>query len=206
MFESGQRHFARLRELDPDTILNVAEVTLSEVGQASSSSDQNFLSRVDLLNMMGHCVLVSDYYRFFSLRSWLRNHTREPFAITLSVRDVMNLLNPDYYDDLEGGILEGMGKLFPDDTHILVYPTVIDGSYVSLHDLELGPQNQSLLEHLICNQLLVPCQEVERKNLYISSSEVQNLIRQGKDGWQDYVDERLTPMIEENGMFLDPSA
>lgn len=201
MFQAGRNKFAQLRQIEEESILNITEITISEVGQASGASDRNFLARVDLLSSLGYCVLITDYFRFFSVRSWLRTHTQEPFAITLSVRDVINVLNPKYYDDLEGGILEGMGKLFPGDTHIVVYPTIIDGEYVTLHDVKLDPANQSLLDHLINNQLFVACKEVSRANLYISSQLVQSSILQGSDDWQQHVDPRLVPPIKQYQMF-----
>ena len=201
MFESGTRLFAQLNKLEQEKVLTVTEITMSEVGKASAASDQNFLSRVDLLSTLGHCVLVSDYYRFFRLRNWMRTHNQEPFAITLSVRDVVNLLNPKYYEDLEGGLLEGMGKLFPDDTQVFVYPTIIEGQYTALEDVRLPPNQQSLLDHLIRNRLFIGCKEVDRSNLYINSAEVHQSIKARTDSWKKNVDERLIPMIETREMF-----
>ena len=201
MFTAGKQSFARLRQLPESSILTVAELTMTEVGQESKSSDESFLARVDLLSSLSHCVLVSDYYRFFSLRSWLRTHTKEPFAITLSVRDVKNLLMPGYYEDLEGGLLEGMGKLFPDDTHVFVYPSIVDKQYLSLSEIKLADKQQSLLNYLIDNQLLVDCPEINRENLAISSHVIHEMMREGVDGWQDWIDPRIVKQIESKGMF-----
>lgn len=201
MFESGTHLFAQLNKLDQSKVLTVTEITMSEVGKGSAASDQNFLSRVDLLSTLGHSVLVSDYYRFFRLRNWMRTHNQEPFGITLSVRDVVNLLDPKYYEDLEGGLLEGMGKLFPDDTQVFVYPTIIDGQYTTLEDVRLPSSQQSLLDHLISNRLFIGCQEIDRSNLYINSAEVHQSIKARTDSWKKNVDERLVPMIEMREMF-----
>lgn len=201
MFTSGKSSFANLIQVSEEDILTVAELTMAEVGQESESSDQDFLSRVDLLSSLGHSVLVSDYYRFFSLRSWLRTHTKEPFAITLSVRDIQNLLNPGYYRDLEGGLLEGMGRLFPDNTHVFVYPSIMEGRYVSLKDIHVGEKQESLLNYLTSNQLLVDCPEVNRDNLTISSHNIHQLMSEGKDGWQQWVDPGIVEQIEQKHMF-----
>lgn len=201
MFASGRKSFAKLRDIPESSILTVAELTLAELGNESERSEQDFLSRVDLLSSLGHSVLVSDYYRFFSLRGWLRTHTQQPFAITLSVRDIPNLLEPKYYDDLKGGLLEGMGKLFPDDTHVFVYPSILDGKYVSLSDVHLDKKQESLLNYLIDNQLLVDCPLVNRDNLSISSKVIHQMMQAKQDGWQNWVDSRVVEKIESNYMF-----
>ena len=201
MFNSGKQSFAKLRKIPESSILTVAELTMSELGQESEASDLDFLSRVDLLSSLGHCVLVSDYYRFFSLRSWLRTHTKEPFAITLSVHDIKNLLNPGFYDDLEGGMLEGMGKLFPGDTHVFVYPSIIDDKNVALGDIKVNEKQQALLNYLIDNQLFVDCPEINQDNLQISSRLIHQMMREKQDGWQVWIDPGVVAQIEEKNMF-----
>jgi len=201
MFNAGKQSFANLRHIPSEDILTIAELTTVEVGKESKSSDLDFLARADLLSSLGHCVLVSDYHRFFSLRSWLRTHTKEPFAITLSVRDIKNLLAPKYYTDLEGGMLEAMGKLFPDDTHVFVYPSIIEDNYVTLNDVQLDNRQQSLLNYLIDNRLLVDCPVLNRDNLSISSKVIHEMMQTKQGDWRCWVDPRVVEQIDSKGMF-----
>lgn len=201
MFKVGVEAFANLRNVEQKNIVSLAEITMSELGQQSESSDSDFLARVDLLNSLGHSVLISDYYRFFRLRSWLRKYTHEPLAITLSVLDINQLFDPAFYAGLEGGILEAMGKLFPDNTHVFVYPSEINGELTTLNNVRVEPSQKFLLKYLIDNKLLLDCPALNHENLHISARTTYEMIASGQTGWEDNVDPRVASSIHRNDLF-----
>ena len=132
MKETAINHFLKEDGVEEDNVLVIAEITMNELSGHGSEADSDFLARVDLLNELGFSVLISDYLRFFRLRSWIRRYTPNRIGIVLSVLDFDYLFAEQYYDGLEGGILEAMGKLFADDTGVYVYPTIRDGKLVTL--------------------------------------------------------------------------
>ena len=82
----------------------------------------DIIARVGLLNSLGYSVMVSNYTRYFSLRAYLRQYTRLQIGIVLGMINIKEIFDEDKYQGVEGGILEGFGKLFPDNTHLFVYP------------------------------------------------------------------------------------
>jgi hypothetical protein len=201
MFESGLNTFARNSGVQPESIVSLAEITMTELGGESSDGDAEFLARVDLLNALGHSVLISDYFRYFRLRSWLRRFTSEPLALTLSVLDFHTLFNQAYYEGLEGGILEGMGKLFQDNTQVYVYPSIIDNRIVTLANVEVDSSQRYLLKYLVDNNLLLDCPYISEENLPISARRTAEMIEAGKDRWQENVPESVRDKIVSQNLF-----
>ncbi len=201
MFIAGADAFGQLKTIDSEQVVSLAEITMAELNSETRSSDKDFLARVDLLNAMGYKVLISDYYRLFRLRSWLREYTKEPLGITLSVLDFENLFDPSFYEGLEGGILEAMGKLFPDNTHVFVYPSMVEGTKVTLDNVRVEPTQKFLLKYLVENNLLRECKAINEENLLISARKTYEMIRSNDNKWQDNVIVNVKELIVERSLF-----
>ena len=201
MFAAGADAFGKLKAIDENKVISLAEITMAELDSQTHSSDADFLARVDLLNSQGHSVLISDYFRFFSLRHWLRNYTHEPLGITLSVLDFNYLFDPAFYEGLEGGILEAMGKLFPDNTHVFVYPSKIDGKLVTLANVRVKPSQKYLLKYLVENELLLDCPASNEEHLHVSAHTTYEMIARGEPGWESNVHSDIASLIKERGYF-----
>ena len=201
MQETAVKRFLQEEGVEPDKVLVVAEITMNELVGEDPQSNQDFLARVDLLNELGFSVLISDYLRFFRLRSWMRRYTKNRIGIVLSVRDFNYLFDSEYYDGLEGGILEAMGKLFSDQTYVYVYPSIIDGKLTSLDNVDVDEDQRYLLKHLVHNKAMVSTEIHDVKNLDISPIQVLKKISEGDDSWRDLVPEKTAKSIIEHKLF-----
>lgn len=198
MMNSAVKHFSKEEGVDEDNIIRVAEITMNEIYSQSDEDDADFLARVDLLNQLGFSVLISDYLRFFRLRSWIRRYTQKRIGITLSVLDFDYLFAEKYYDGLEGGILEAFGKLFSDNTNVYVYPTIRDGKLISLENADVGKDLSYLMQHLIHNRAMVSADIVDVHNLDISAREVLKDLRKGRGDWEQKVPSVIAKSIIDN--------
>ncbi len=174
---------------------------MSELVTEETIADSDFLARVDLLSSLGYNVLISDYVRFFRLRSFLRQFTQSPIGIVLSVLDFNYLFDEQYYEGLEGGILEAMGKLFPDNTQVYVYPTKADGELVSLENIRVPDHLRDLLRHLVSNRLMVPSDAYDEAHLHISARRIAGQIPRGRGEWESQLPEVVTRQILERKLF-----
>lgn len=202
----GMAQFSELQAVDANEVLSMAELTTAELITGGAVDDEDFIARVDLLTGRGTVVLVSDYLRFFRLRSWLRQYTSNQIGIVLSVLDFNYLFDPSFYEGLEGGILEAMGKLFPDNTHVYVYPAIIDGQFVDLHSVTVAPEQQLLLDYLIANQQLVAFKRYRIEHLHISARELIKQIPHGDSGWEAGCNPDVVEAIKTRGLFGYPRA
>lgn len=201
MTESGLGQFLRQHNVERDNVVILAEITMSELVTEEHIADSDFLARVDLLSSLGYNVLISDYVRFFRLRSYLRQFTKDPIGIVLSVLDFDYLFNEEYYNGLEGGILEAMGKLFPDNTQIYVYPTKAEGELIDLETIRVADHLKYLFRHLVSNQRMVASDEYNEERLHISARRIAEQIPQGRGDWESQLPEIVTRQILERKLF-----
>ncbi|HSH40836.1 MAG TPA: hypothetical protein VK973_01785 [Arenicellales bacterium] len=201
MTESGLKQFLRHHQVQRENVVVMAEITMSELVTEEHIADSDFLARVDLLSSLGYNVLISDYVRFFRLRSFLRRYTQDPIGIVLSVLDFDYLFNEQYYEGLEGGILEAMGKLFPDNTQVYVYPTRAQGELLSLENIRVPDHLRYLLRHLVSNRLMIASDEYDERHLHISARRIAEEIPQGRGEWEQQLPEIVTRQILERKLF-----
>ncbi|MBD3667432.1 MAG: TonB-dependent receptor, partial [Kangiella sp.] len=97
MTEAAMKQFLEEEGVQRDKVFTVAEITMAELANDAETDDASFLARVDLLNKLGYNVLISDYLRFFRLRSWMRRYTQNRIGIVLSILDFDQLFNESYY-------------------------------------------------------------------------------------------------------------
>lgn len=185
-------------------ILNIAEITMSDLGADGNVDDVAFLARVDLLGQLGFHVLISDYLRYFRLRSWIRNFTAQRLNITLSVHDLGNIFDEKYYEGLEGGILLALGQLFSDDTTVFVYPAEIGGQVVTLENAPVPEKQRHLLRHLISTGAMIPIEKYNAENLHITPRSFTKEIAQGRGEWESYVPDSVAAQIFEKKLFGFP--
>lgn len=199
MMQAGQRHFAALQGVENERMVSLAEITMNSLISGDNVDGADFLARIDLLASQGYTVMISDYVRFFRLRAYLRRYTQKPIGIVLSVRDFQFLFDEKYYEGLEGGILEAFGKLFPDNTHVYVYPSrpTTDAPMITLHTVQVPDHLTHLLAHLVANQKLIAVDPVDDSHLHIDSAAVLADLRRGAGNWQEAVPEAVARLIVE---------
>ncbi len=188
-------------DLSERGVLNIAEITMSELTSDGEQDDTSFLARVDLLVKLGYHVLISDYLRFFRLRSWIRNFTNKRIAVIMSIYDLNKIFDQAYYEGLEGGILVAMGKLFSDDTNVFVYPAEIDGKLVTLDNAEIPEKVRHLLSYLVLNKYILAIEHYNEENLHISPPELAKQMLNGRGEWEKALPPGVAKEIIDKNLF-----
>ena len=199
MMAAGLKQFSQLAAVDESSILQLAEITMNSLISGDNVDGADFLARVDLLTSLGYTVMISDYVRFFRLRAYLRRYTLKQIGIVLSVRDFDFLFDEKYYEGMEGGILEAFGKLFPDNTHVYVYPSrprhADAAALVTLANVKVPANLEHLLAHLVSNDKLVAVQPDDNSHLHIDATEVWQGLRRGRGEWEKDVPDSVAQRI-----------
>ncbi|NMF89967.1 TonB-dependent receptor [Aromatoleum petrolei] len=202
MMAAALKQFSQLAAVDENETLSLAEITMNSLVSGDNVDDADFLARIDLLASQGCTVMVSDYVRFFRLRAYLRRYTQKPIGIVLSVRDFDFLFDEKYYEGLEGGILEAFGKLFPDNTHVYVYPSRPrhgdSTALVTLDNVEVPANLRHLLAFLKENHKLIAVEPRDDSHLHIDATEVLAALRRGRGEWEQDVPEVVAARIIES--------
>ncbi len=202
MERCGVQQLAKEQDLEESNILRLAEVSMSQLMSDNQINQGDFLLRVDLANAMGYSVVVSDYFRYFKLRSWFRRHTKEALAILMKSSDINDFLfKESLYEGLEGGPMEGLGKLFADNTSVFVYPVHMDGEKHSLDDIEFPQRLEHIAHQIRQNGKLIDMQDYDESRLHISARKVVKQITQAEEGWENSLCEEVTSLIKERQLF-----
>lgn len=128
--------------------IRMAEMTMSAIVNEDVIDTADFLERVNALTGLGFHVLISEFFRYFRVRQYLARHSEEPVAFVMGVDGFARIMHENFYEGLEGGILEGLGRLFPPGTTAYIYPETDDGITTTLDDMPIADHLRPLVEYL----------------------------------------------------------
>lgn len=203
MMEQGMREFSQLPGVNADNTLMLAEITMNQlVGDNENMVDHDFVERVDLLSAMGYHVMISDYVRYFRLRAYLRQFTQKQIGLVMGMDNLRRLFQEDFYRGVEGGILEGLGKLFPDNTIAYAYPELDkDGQEVNYQTVSIPSHLRHLYQHLIDNGFVRGITTSDPALFAIHSHQVLEEIRANQSGWEESVPASIAELIKAQRLF-----
>jgi len=118
---AAAKFFQEPRVKDRDVVI-LTEITVLNLLADGEFDSADFLSRVDLLGAIGFTVLISNYSEFYRLTAYFRRYTKEMIGMVMGITNLLEIFNEKYYDQLEGGILESLGRLFRHSVKLYVYP------------------------------------------------------------------------------------
>lgn len=207
MIEQGMQSFMKdVDSVHENNTIALAEISLNNaLGNDSGASEHDIIERVRLLNSLGYNVMISDYTRYFSLRAYFRQYTQKQIGIVLGITNVRDIFDPAFYRGVKGGMLEGFGKLFPDNTRLYVYPEASpDGGQTTYETLELPENLRYLYKHLIVNGFIKGIETSDPALFKIHSREIVKQIAEGRDGWEEALPEGVAETIIAHRMFGYP--
>jgi hypothetical protein len=203
MIEQGQNSFSELPGVNPSNTVAIAEISLNDAhGNDTKVPESDIVARVQLLNSLGYNVMVSDYTRYFSLRAYFRQFTQLQIGIVMGMVNVKQIFDEKFYRGVEGGILEGFGKLFPDNTRLFIYPEMVeDGQLTGFTDVKVPENLRFLYRHLLENGFLhgIECSDPALFSIY--SRKILQQISSGQGDWQKDLPKGVAEEIIKNKFF-----
>jgi hypothetical protein len=199
-----ERFSAQLPEEDRDRVVKVAELTMRNLTANSTTPDtRDFLSRADSLSAAGLTVLVSDYFEFFRLAGYLNQLTSNRVALAVGAVTVPEIFDPKHYRNLDGGILEAVGKLFRNDLTLFVYPYSDRGTgkLLTADTLVLPAESQPLYDYALRTGRVVGLDNYDANCLPIDSRDVLKRISGGDATWEEMVPPAVVKLIKERQLF-----
>jgi len=203
MIEQGQNAFEKLEDVSRDNSIALAEITLNDArGNDLGVSEDDLIARVRLLNLLGYTVMVSDYTRYFSLRAYFRQFTNLQIGIVVGVVNIKQIFDEQTYVGVEGGILEGFGKLFSGQTRLFVYPEIDgEGNLRDFREAKVSSHLTCLYQHLLENNFVFGIETSDKDLFKIYSREVLKALPAGRGSWEDCVPEEVARQIIEKQYF-----
>ena len=98
------------------------EMTLENLLSEGQLNHADFLARVDILGSLGRTVLDLEVRRILPARRLSLPLHKQMVALVMGVPSLHEIFDEKYYLNLEGGILEALGRMFKSGLKLFVYP------------------------------------------------------------------------------------
>ena len=203
MIEQGKKSFFTQADVNAKNTIAIAEISLNDAkGQDAKVPEEDIIQRVQLLNLLGYNVMVSDYTRYFSLRAYFRQYTKMQIGIVVGMINVKQIFDEDSYRGVEGGILEGFGKLFPDNTRLYIYPELnAEGELSEFTSVKVQDHLRFLYRHLLENGFLAGIESSDTGLFKIYSREVLKQLKNGRGDWENSLPKPVVEEIIKHNLF-----
>ena len=203
MFESGLKSFIKDRDVKANNVFEIAELTLNDLSLDGEIDERDFLDRVEILRSMGKTVMISNYHEYYKLVPFISKYTRGmKIGIVLGILNLQQIFNERFYNNLDGGILESLGKLFGRNIKMFVYPSLELNSNKIYCSKNFKPSNHltHLLKYLINTNKITDLENLNIDNLNIISDQVLALIREGNRDWTKMVPDKVAKIISSKNL------
>jgi hypothetical protein len=178
------------------------EMTLRSLTGESGLDHRDFIDRSDVLHALGHHVLISRTPNNFALAETLSRYTRARIGVALGVPTLRGIIG-DEYQDLAGGRLEAIGRLFKNAVKVYVYPTIdpASGALVTAETIPVPESMRYLYRFLLENRHIEGLENYDPSILQINTRDVLARLQRGDAGWESAVPERVAAIIKERRLF-----
>jgi hypothetical protein len=103
---------------DPVALL---EISINNMLAKVTEDDYELVKRVERLNDLGQCIMISDFRENYQLTEYLIRFTKAPIRLVMGIATLVQLFQETYYERLDGGIVEAMGRLIARNVRIYAY-------------------------------------------------------------------------------------
>jgi len=203
MIKNGLNEFVKENKVEEKNLQVLFELTLNNLKSEGDINEKDFLDRVNILCSIGQTVMISNYQRYYKLLDYFGRFTKERLGIILGLTNLQEIFDAQYYRNLEGGILEGIGKMFNRDIKVYVYPSKPDKKTIlkTSSNILIQPRIKPLFDFFIFNKRIIDLKGYKEEYLSIFSRKVLKMIKKGQTGWEKMVPTYVDNMIKENKLF-----
>lgn len=202
MMQNGYNAFIKENKVDPDNVLLLFEITLSNLKMEGDIDEKDFLDRADILCSLGHTVLISNYRKYYKLIEYFSNFTSNRMGLILGVNNLLEIFDNKYYLNLNGGILEAFGILFTRDLKIYLYPyqPTVNDDLLTSENIPITKKLIPLYDYLVKNRKIRDL-EFDKSALQIFSRDILSKIKNNESDWVDGVPKGVDQIIKDKKLF-----
>jgi hypothetical protein len=203
MLEGARRQFLKQSGCSEKELVVLMEMTLENLLSEGQLNHADFLQRVDILGALGRTVLISKFGEYYRLAGYLSRYTNKMIGIVMGVPSLHEIFDEKYYLNLEGGILEALGRMFKHGLKLYVYPMINEKTdqLVTATQTEVAPNLRSLFQYLIDNRYIEEITDYQKDFLRIYPAKVLAKLKAGDESWEKMVPPEVAQIIKEREFF-----
>jgi hypothetical protein len=203
MLDGARRQFLKQSGCAEKDLIVLMEMTLENLLAEGQLNHADFLARVDVLGALGRTVLISKFGEYYRLAAYLARYTNKMIGLVMGVPSLLEIFDERYYLNLEGGILEALGRMFKSGLKLYVYPAINDatGEIITAKQIQVASNLRSLFQYLIDNHYIEEIAEYHSEYLRIYPADAMAKIQAGDVGWERMVPPEVVQIIKEREFF-----
>jgi len=203
MLEGARGQFLKESGCSEEDTVVLMEMTLENLLSEGQLNHADFLARVDILGALGRTVLISKFGEYYRLASYLSRYTNCMIGLVMGVPSLIEILDEKYYLNLEGGILEALGRMFKHGLKLYVYPVIDEttGAILSATQVHVAPNLRALFQYLIDNRYIEEITDYRKDFLCIYPATVLAKLKAGDKSWEEMVPPEVAQIIKEREFF-----
>lgn len=178
-------------------IMHMMELTMQNRRDENSLDEKDYLTRIEMLCKLGHHVLISNFFLYYGLKRFLRRYNNNQIALVVGASQLNKLFNEEHYRDLEGGLLEGLGKLLDNKTNVYVYPHKTADLCLTAKSFNPTPHLKNVYSYFIDNKKIADISGCDEASSYHHSADVVKLIESGNPEWEKLVPSGAIKLVKE---------
>ena len=148
-------------------------------------------------------VLISKFGEYYRLSGYLDRYTNKLVGLVMGVPSLMEIFDEKYYLNLEGGILEALGRMFKGALKLYVYPMIDErsGKIITASQIEVAPNLKALFQFIMDNNFIVEITDFHPEYLKIFPPDALSKLQTGDSSWEKMVPPEVMQIIKERGFF-----
>lgn len=203
VFSTSMKMFQSDFNISAENSEIMAELTLENLTRHNRIDINDFLARSDMINAMGHKVIISDCSDHQRLIQYLADYKIHKLGIVIGIHEFKELIEENFRKYEDGDLLVAFGQLFTKNIKVYVYPALdkTQKEIITLKTIDLPQGIRFLFRFLIDQKLVEQIRDYNGDILSIIPHGVYTMIKNGETGWEEYLPPALTRMIKKKGLF-----
>ncbi len=206
MIKVANEQFRNEEDVDPKKTFLLTEITLNNLCSDGELDEKDFIDRAEILCALGQTVIVSNCEQHQKLISYLADYKIQKLGLVLGIRQLMDVINNKYYENMDGRLLAAFGELFTRNVKMYVYPSMQEGSedLMTCENLPVPDGIKFLFQHLRDSKQIVDMEGFNPEILHIYSKTVLQKVQANEEGWEELVSPKIAALIKEKCLFGFP--
>ena len=179
------------------------EITLNNLQKTGEFNEKDFLQRVDILNGMGQNVMVSSFEEFYKLSDYFSALKINKLRIVVGILTFTKIFDPSYYNKLNGGILEAIGRLFKHNTKLYVYPALDkeNNTLLDSTNMDIPSDIKHIYNYLVENRRILDIKNHNKAWIEFFPHDVIEKIKNNDNRWESMVPKFVSKQIKKHELF-----
>lgn len=183
------------KEKGATDILPILEIT---VPAREDLDYQDYLKRIEMISQLGYHVLISQFHLYYQLKHFFRKFTQKPLAIVIEASKLSRIFEESHYKNLDGGILEGLGKLLDPQTKLFIYPHKTEKMCQTAKTFTPASHLLQVYRHFSELKQIEDISGCDETDVYLHSQDIRSLIKKKDKSWEKLVPAKVADLIKKN--------